>query len=138
MILILEDNDDRVRRFREAAHSVAPGEAVRVWRSAPEMMRGLVDCLEHARLISLDHDLIESPGVTTDAGTGYDVVKFLCELIPVCPLVIHTSNAERGNWMIGELSRSGWAYERVYPFGDRWIADDWSRAVGKCLGASGE
>jgi hypothetical protein len=133
VILILEDNEQRVRQFRDAAATIAPGVPVRMWHDAKDMMRDLVNCLEHARVISLDHDLVERPGASADPGTGYDVVKFLCELIPVCPLIVHTSNAERGTWMVGELSRSRWAYDRVYPLGDTWIYEAWAPAVSRML-----
>ena len=129
MILILEDNDDRVRRFLAAAGEVAPGVPVRVWRSARAMIDDLVDCLGHARLISLDHDLNRLPCDAEDPGCGYDVAQLLAELIPCCPVVIHTSNGERGTWMEGELSRAGWTYDRVYPFGDEWIETHWAAVV---------
>lgn len=95
MILILEHNDDRLREFRAAASTVAPDLEVRVWRGAPAMIADLVDCLEQAAIISLDHDLICRSADAEDPGTGYDVAKLLSELIPVCPVIIHTSNAER-------------------------------------------
>ncbi len=129
MILILEDDDDRVRRFLATAGAVAPGVPVRVWRSAHAMIGDLADCLEHARLISLDHDLNPLPCAADDPGCGYDVAQVLAELIPCCPVVIHTSNGERGTWMEGELSRARWPYDRVYPFGDDWIETQWAAVV---------
>jgi hypothetical protein len=128
MIFILEDNDDRVRRFLATAATVAPTVPVRVWRSAHEMIADLVEGLEHASLISLDHDLNPAPG-ETDPGTGYEVAKLLEELIPCCPVIIHTSNGERGTWMEGALARAGWRYERVYPFGNDWIESRWAAAL---------
>ena len=129
MILILEDNDDRVQRFIAAANAVAPGVPVRVWRSAHAMISDLGECLEHARIISLDHDLNRLPPDANDPGCGYDVAQLLAELIPCCPVVIHTSNGERGTWMEGELTRAGWRYDRVYPFGDDWIETQWAAVV---------
>jgi hypothetical protein len=126
MIYILEDNDERVRRFRAAAAVVAPGLPIRFWRSAPVMISDLVDALEYASLISLDHDLNPLPGDTADPGTGSDVAKLLGELIPCCPIIIHTSNGDRGTWMEGALSRAGWRFDRVYPFEDDWIEKQWA------------
>ena len=134
MILILEDNEDRVFQFRAAAAVVAPDLPVRVWRSAREMIADLVDGLEHASIISLDHDLNPPPGDADDPGTGYDVAKLLGELIPCCPVVIQTSNSERGTWMEGALSRGGWQLDRVYPFGDDWIPGRWAPLVRRRLG----
>jgi len=136
LIVILEDNPDRVRRFVAAAEAVAPGVPVRVWRSAHGMIADLPDVLEYARLISLDHDLNRPPG-DADPGCGYDVARFLGELIPCCPVVIHTSNGERGTWMEGELSRARWSYDRVYPFGDDWIETQWKDVLrARLAGAS--
>jgi hypothetical protein len=133
MIYILEDNDERVQQFRAAAAAVAPDLTVRFWRSAHEMIADLVEGLEHASIISLDHDLNGLPG-EADPGTGYHVAKLLEELIPCCPVVIHTSNGERGTWMEGALTRAGWQYDRVYPFGKDWIETQWAPVVRRRLG----
>lgn len=133
MICILEDNEDRIRQFRAAVAVIAPDEPVRFWRSAHAMVADLVDGLEHASIISLDHDLVR-PADEPDPGTGYDVARVLAELLPCCPVVIHTSNGERGTWMEGALQRAGWQYDRVYPFGDDWIAKDWAPVVRRRLG----
>jgi hypothetical protein len=61
----------------------------------------------------------------------------LGELIPCCPVIIHTSNGERGTWMEGALSRAGWAHERVYPFGDDWIEKEWARVLRRLLARNG-
>ena len=132
MIYILEDNDDRVRQFRAAAAAVAPHLPVRVWRCAHAMISELTDGLEYASLISLDHDLNREPG-QPDPGTGYDVAQLLQELIPCCPIIIHTSNGERGTWMEGALQHAGWQYDRVYPTGDDWIATAWAPTVRRRL-----
>jgi hypothetical protein len=129
----LEDNEDRIRQFRRAADAIAPEIPVRFWRSAHAMIADLVEGLEHASIISLDHDL-NRIGDEADPGTGYDVAKLLEDLIPCCPIVIHTSNGERGTWMEGALQHSGWQYDRVYPFGDDWIAKDWTPVVRRRLG----
>ena len=137
MIFILEDNDERVLAFRTVAATVAEGVQVRFWRTAHDMLADLVDGLEHATLISLDHDLNPLAGDVLDPGTGYDIVKVLAELIPCCPIIIHTSNGERGTWMEGALTRAGWQYDRVYPFGDDWIEKDWGPLVQRLLRPSG-
>jgi hypothetical protein len=133
MIFILEDNEDRIAQFEAAASLVAPNVPVRFRRSAHDLIADLVDGLEKTLVISLDHDLMAPPGEPKDPGTGYDVAKFLGELIPCCPIIIHTSNAERGIWMEGALAGAGWRYERVFPFGDRWIANEWARKLKKLL-----
>ena len=133
MIYILEDNEERIRQFRLAAAAIAPDLPVRLWRNAYEMIADLVEALEHASIISLDHDL-NRVGDEPDPGSGYDVAKLLEELIPCCPIVIHTSNGERGTWMEGALQTSGWTYDRVYPFGDDWIFEQWAPVVRRRIG----
>jgi len=137
MIYILEDNEDRIRRFRAAAADIAPDVPVRLWCSAHAMIADLVDDLQHASIISLDHDL-NRVGDEADPGTGYDVAKILEELIPCCPIVIHTSNGERGTWMEGALTRAGWQFDRVYPVGDDWIEKDWAPVVRRRLERRGK
>jgi hypothetical protein len=133
MIYLLEDNEERIRQFQEAAASIAPKVPIRIWRNAHLMIADLVDALEHASVISLDHDLNPSSTDANDPGTGYEVAKLLQELIPCCPIIIHTSNADRGTWMEGALLTAGWKYERVYPYGDDWIATRWASAVRRLL-----
>ena len=93
------------------------------------MIGDLAAGLEQAAIISLDHDL-NRVGDEPDPGTGYE----LAELIPCCPVVIHTSNGDRGTWMEGALQRAGWQYDRVYPFGDDWIAKHWAPVIRRRLG----
>ena len=97
------------------------------------MIREVQLLLPTAELISLDHDLDPEEGVTTDPGTGWDVAKYLAALPPVCPVIIHTSNGERGEWMMGEFDLGGWRSVRVPPLGDDWIEHDWRLIVRRLL-----
>ena len=133
MIFILEDNEERVEQFRTAAAAIAPDLPLRIWRNAHAMIADLTDCLQDASLISLDHDLNPLPSDREDPGTGYDLAKLFEELIPCCPIIIHTSNAERGTWMEGALSRAGLKYDRVHPFGDDWIEKAWAPIARRLL-----
>ena len=133
MICILEDDAERVRQFLAAAAVVAPGMTARVWRDAHAMIAEMAECLEQAAVISLDHDLYRLPG-SEDPGSGYDVATLLAELIPCCAIIVHTSNGERGDWVVAELERAGgWRWERVYPDGNSWIAGEWAAALGRCV-----
>jgi hypothetical protein len=93
------------------------------------MIAELADYLQQAAIISLDHDLLRAPDDIEDPGTGVDVANLLGELIPICPVIIHTSNADRRNWMVGALSLAGWQVDCVYPSGDDWIAKQWAPLV---------
>jgi hypothetical protein len=133
MLLMLEDNADRVQRFTVALRRIDPTLGLRLWRSAWAMIREVAPLLPSASLISLDHDLDPEEGCTDDPGTGWDVTQFLAELSPVCPVIIHTSNGERATWMTGEFELGGWKHYRVPPLGDDWIERDWRRLVRRLL-----
>jgi hypothetical protein len=133
MILLLEDDADRVRRFTDALRAIDSSLALVVWRDARRMIREVGERLPHARLISLDHDLEPEEGQSGDPGDGLEVVKFLVKRPQVCPVILHTSNRERCDWMAGELELAGWRSHRVAPLGDDWIECDWRRAVRRLL-----
>lgn len=129
-LLLLEDDSERVAHFRAAA--VRLGLTIRLWRSAFGMLEDLNDYVPHASLISLDHDLISEPG-EPDLGDGVMVAKALAGHPPCCPVIIHTSNTQRGDCMEGELQLARWTYRRILPIGDDWIEVDWYRAAKRLL-----
>ena len=57
MLLMLEDNAERVQRFSAVLPSIDPVLELKGWRNAWTMIRELEEFLPKARLISLDHDL---------------------------------------------------------------------------------
>src|SRR4051812_25293524 len=101
MVLMLEDDCERIERFTATLRAVAPAMPLMVWRSARRMIGEVEPFLPVARLISLDHDLEPVEGETEDPGDGIDVARFLAVLPPVCPVIIHSSNVSRSDWMIG-------------------------------------
>jgi len=120
-LLMLEDDAERMVRFR-AVLAKRDAELV-VWRDAHRMIAEVASYLPGAGLISLDHDL--EPESDTDPGDGLDVAKYLANLSPVCPVIVHTSNGVRGDSMVGELELAKWKHHRVMPLGDDWIEIDW-------------
>ena len=133
MLLMLEDNAERIERFTAALSRIDPALPLRLWRNAWTMIREVEALLPAARLISLDHDLDPEEGEAEDPGTGWDVTKFLAALPPTCPVIIHTSNGTRATWMCGEFELGGWEYHRVPPLWDDWIERDWRRLVRRLL-----
>ena len=133
MLLMLEDDAERIGRFTAALRRIDPALELRTWRDAWKMIREAEAFLPRARLISLDHDLEPEAGAGADPGTGWDVTKALAPLAPCCPVIIHTSNGERGTWMMGEFHLGGWEYHRVAALGDDWIEAHWRRVVQKLL-----
>ncbi len=134
MILMLEDDPDRLRRFAAAVRSIDPDLPLVTWRSAHRMIAEVAPLLPQARLISLDHDLDPWDGDPDDPGDGVAVAKFLATHPQPCPVVIHTSNGPRSDWMAGDFELAGWAYRRVAPIGERWIEEYWRVVVRKILG----
>jgi ADP-ribosylglycohydrolase len=132
-ILILEDNDERIAAFQKAAAELGDGIELKVWRDAPSMMAECEAFFPTAAIISLDHDLNPMPGAIVDPGTGVDVARFLGDFMPVCPVVIHSSNTDRAYSMLNELRFAGWIVDRVGPIGADWIETTWLRSVRRLL-----
>jgi len=132
-ILILEDNDERVAAFQRAVAALGDGFELKIWRDAPSMIAECEAFFPSAALISLDHDLNPMPGATGDPGTGEDVARFLGDFMPVCPVLIHSSNMDRVYSMHNELRFAGWMVDRVGPIGADWIETSWLRNAKRLL-----
>lgn len=132
-ILILEDNDERIAGFQKAMAEIGGGFELKIWREAHSMIAECAEYFPSTTLICLDHDLNPQPGVTADPGTGLDVAKFLADFLPVCPVLIHSTNADRVYSMINELRFAGWTVDRVGPLGTDWIETSWLRRMRELL-----
>jgi len=128
-IYILEDNANRTTRFRSAIHRLDPLIQLTIWCDANAMVIDLSHERNTASLISLDHDLYPSDGNTGDPGDGFVVAKYLATVSPSCPVIIHSSNADRARMMQGELQLAKWQCERLLPFGADWIEREWASRV---------
>lgn len=126
-ILILEDNDDRIAFFQKVVASWGNEFRLFLWRDAHSMIAECAAHFSQAALISLDHDLNPPLGSTVDPGTGLAVAQFLGDALPVCPVLIHSSNTDRVYSMHNELRFAGWMVDRVGPIGTDWIEKTWSR-----------
>ena len=136
-ILILEDNDERIAGFQKAMAEIGSGFDLKIWRDAHSMVAECAEFFPSTALICLDHDLNPQPGVTTDPGTGLDVAKYLADFLPVCPVLIHSTNADRVYSMHNELRFAGWIVDRVGPLGADWIETTWSRRMRELLSEPG-
>lgn len=132
MLLMLEDDPERLERFAATLRGIDPDLSLKVWRTAHAMICEAGPLLPTASLISLDHDLEPEPG-GPDPGEGYMVAKFLTSQPVVRPVIVHSSNGERSTWMAGEFDLAGWRHYRVPPLGDDWIERDWRRVVRRLL-----
>ncbi len=134
-ILILEDNEDRIAAFRKTVPLLGNEFELKVWRDAPSMCAECEKYFPTAALISLDHDLNSAPGSAVDPGTGVDVSRFLGDCMPVCPVLIHSSNTDRVYSMHNELRFAGWVVDRVGPLRSDWIETSWLRRAREMLQA---
>lgn len=132
VLLLLEDDAERLERFAAVMRSLAPELPIRVWRDAHAMIREAGSLLEKAALISLDHDLVAEEG-GPDPGDGYMVAQWLTVQPVVRPVIVHSSNGERTVWMAGAFELAGWRHWRVAPLGDDWVESDWRRVVRRLL-----
>lgn len=133
-ILILEDNDERIAAFQKTISTSGSGFELKIWHDAPSMIAECEEFFPNAALISLDHDLNPRPGATCDPGTGLDMARFLADFLPVCPVLIHSSNTDKVYSMINELRFSHWIVDRVGPIGTDWIETSWLRKVREMIG----
>lgn len=124
-ILVLEDNEERIAGFTKAVQQLGDGCEVRFWRDAHSMCRECEAFFSTAALVSLDHDLNSAPGASGDPGCGLDVAKFLADFLPVCPVLLHSSNTDRVYSMLNEFRFAGWTVDRVGPLGAGWVATSW-------------
>ncbi len=132
-ILILEDDEDRVRGVRTAVASLGEDFSVRFWRDAPTMIAEAPACFAGASLVSLDHDL-QAVGGEADPGTGLDVADFLRHQKPVCPVILHTSNSDGRMSMHNELRAGGWTVATVPPREAHWIQASWLPIARRLIG----
>lgn len=129
---MLEDNAERIDRFAAVLRALDPEMPLQVWRDAHAMIREAGPLLPAATLISLDHDLEPEPG-GPDPGDGYMVAQWLTGQLVVRPVIVHTSNGARAEWMAGAFDLAGWRHWRVAPLGDDWVETDWRRVVRRLL-----
>jgi len=132
-VAILEDDARREAAMRDLLAATFPECRVVLFDNAPEMIAWLAEHLREVTLLCLDHDLGPSWGQGEDRfdpGCGRDVVDYLAEHSPCCPVVVHTTNSYAAPGMVSTLEGSGWSVERVIPFSDlEWISLAWIDAL---------
>lgn len=132
-ILILEDNDERQHAMRECLQDRFGQYELRFFKSATEMIDAIKNHLNETLVISLDHDLemiSEENGKLVDPGDGRDVSDYLSRQVPLCPVVIHSTNSSAVVDMEMVLQESDWTVSTVAPYGDlEWIEESWFPAM---------
>ena len=125
LILMLEDEADRLIRFQNVLDKQGGDVELRHWRTADLFVDGFRNLDRTPSLICLDHDLfVESPD-DPDPGDGRDVAEFLAQKEPCCHVIIHSSNAPAADSMYFTLLDAKWDVEKIAPLGPNWIESYW-------------
>jgi hypothetical protein len=136
-VAILEDDPGRLAAFAACLPVLLHDREPVYFDNAAEMIGWLVEHLVETALISLDHDLPLTRlrgGRAVDPGTGRDVADYLSPLPPVCPVIVHTSNAYFAPGMMRVLNDGGWPVARVYPDPEQtFVGRPWADQVRRWL-----
>jgi hypothetical protein len=132
-IAILEDEVRREEAMRAILAEMNVPYQIQFFDNAPDMIEWLGSHLPEVKLICLDHDLGPNRRCAEqvfDPGTGRDVVDFLIQHLPVCPVIVHTSNGYAAPGMMFAFEYAHWSAFRVVPYNDlEWITQAWQKAV---------
>ena len=124
LIIMLEDDLDRIERFTSIV-ARRPGMTLKVSRTAFDFIAAYAAMAETPDLVALDHDLFTDSPDASDPGDGRDVAVYLATQTPVCPVLIHSTNAPAADSMLYTLRESGWTADRIAPLGHDWIEAYW-------------
>lgn len=125
LLAVLEDDARRIVQTQSASASVLAECELKFFTDANEMKSWLPSNLDQVQLLSLDCDLDATALAGVECGSGEDVIDFLVQRLPKCPIIIHSSNALRAPAMHMQLAFAGCAAVRLCPFsdGERWVRD---------------
>jgi hypothetical protein len=118
-LLILEDDRDRIAAFTTAIQQLEVEIDLKFWRDADSMSRECEAYFPIAALICVNPAL----------GCSLDIAKFLADFLPVCPILLYSSDAEQFHSVQNEFRSSGWLLERVCTLNDNWVTTSWLSKV---------
>lgn len=137
-IAVLDDEPDRLEAMIPVLNQCYPALNVETFDNAPDINAWFHGHLDKCCLICLDHDLgpnRKRNGTVFDPGIGRDVANYLATQIPVCPIIIHTTNTIARPGMIQALEDAEWIVSYVSPYADTlWIREVWKDEVQRILG----
>jgi hypothetical protein len=125
LILMLEDDLDRIRRFKAVVARHHADAVLTIARTAPDFVAKHAALTAVPDLICLDHDLFVDSPDDPDPGDGRDVSNFLITQMATCPALIHSTNAHAADSMLFSMRDAGWTVDRIAPIGDDWIESYW-------------
>ena len=125
LLLMLEDDLDRIRRFRAIVDHHYPDAVLKIARTVADFKAAYWSLTENPDLICLDHDLFTDTPDDPDPGDGRDISNFLITRLPKCPALIHSSNDVAADSMLYSMRDAGWTVNRIAPLGEDWIESYW-------------
>jgi len=125
LILMLEDESERLIRFDAVLSELGGSIEWKHWRTAQDFIHGFASSNKTPDLICLDHDLFTDHPDDPDPGDGRDVAKFMATKPPCCHVIIHSSNAHAADSMFFTLEDAKWDVEKIAPLGHDWIESYW-------------
>jgi hypothetical protein len=126
LLLVLDDDRERLRGFEEIAARLGSDWGLKSWRNAPAMLAEIDAHFAAAQLISLDHDLYKDAESDPDPGSGRVVADFLAKLAPACPVIVHSTNTDAAWGMHNQLTSAGWSCHLVHHLSQpKWIEEMW-------------
>lgn len=125
LVVMLEDDRDRIARFAAKLASHPLGLGLLSWRTASGFISNYPTLTTKPRLIALDHDLFVDDEADPDPGDGRAVAAYLAKQLPIAPILIHSSNSIAAESMLFTLRDFGWNVDRIAPIGEDWIEAYW-------------
>ena len=127
-IHILDNRDDCNARLQKAVSALGGDLQLRFWPNGNSLIAGCAEWFPNAAVLSLNCEP-DPRGETVVTGTALDLARFIGDFPPVCPVVIHSSNAEGARAIIKELRSAHWMAEHIAPLGADWIERRWLSRV---------
>ncbi|MEO1527374.1 MAG: cyclic-phosphate processing receiver domain-containing protein [Planctomycetota bacterium] len=121
-LILLEDDLQRIDRFKAI---LGQNHQLVIARTAWAFIERYPTASDQADLICLDHDLFTDSPDEPDPGDGRDVAGYLATQTPLCPALIHSTNAPAADSMMFTLRDAGWNVDRIAPIGADWIEEYW-------------
>ena len=125
LLVMLEDDLERIERFRAVVAKHHPQATWNISRTAPAFIAAYSQLTDKPDLICLDHDLFTDTPDEPDPGDGRDVSSFLITQPPRSPAMIHSTNNVAADSMMFSMRDAGWTVDRLSPIGEDWIEEYW-------------
>jgi len=125
LLLMLEDESNRLERFTKLLDTLGETVEFRHWRTASGFIAGFDNADRVPSLICLDHDLFTDHRDDPDPGDGRDVALHMSNTAPQCHVIIHSSNGHAADSMLFTLEDANWDVEKIGPIGRDWIEAYW-------------